>query len=470
MARNYRRDPFLDHLDRMRVVRAQHVKAAMIELKGKRVMVVGLGVSGRAAARFLAGRGAALLLADKKSDLETGALPAGEVHLGAESAAWLKGVDLVVTSPGIPRDSILLQEAQQRGISVIGELELASHFVKASIIGITGTNGKSTVTTMVGDILNAAGKNVFVGGNLGTPLIEAADRGVDALVIEISSFQLEWIEKFRAHVAIHLNLSDDHFERYRDLEDYGRAKARIFENQGAGDFAILNRDDPRVWKLRLAMRSRVIGFGLSAAPAGGDAIWSGDGQIFCDISGRKGRIGLAQFKLPGKHNLANAMAAAAAALAVGVEPIAIEEGLARFKPLSHRIEMVHEWRGIKFIDDSKGTNVGAVVEALEATNAPVILIAGGFDKGGDYAPLKKPLQEKVKLAIFIGAARDKMRAALDGATRIEVVEKLAGAVSRAAEVAVAGDTVLLSPACSSFDQFRDYAERGNLFKELVRAL
>ncbi len=442
----------------------------MMELKGKRVMIVGLGVSGRAAARFLGARGAALLLTDKKSDLTTSELPAGEVHLGFESAAWLKGVDLVVTSPGIPRDSILLREAQERGIPVIGELELASNFVKAPIIGITGTNGKSTVTTMVGDILKAAGKNVFVGGNLGTPLIEAADNDVDALVIEISSFQLEWIEKFRAHVGVHLNLTDDHFERYRDLEDYGRAKARLFENQGAGDFAILNRDDPNVWKLRLVMRSRVIGFGLSAAPAGGDAIWTGADQLFFDINGRRGRIDLAQFKLPGRHNLANAMAAGAAALAMEIEPRAIEAGLASFKPLSHRIEMVHDWRGIRFIDDSKGTNVGAVVEALEAVGAPVILIAGGFDKGGDYAPLRKPLTEKVKLAIFIGAARDKMRAALDGATRIEVVEKLADAVTRAAEVAVAGDTVLLSPACSSFDQFRDYAERGNLFKELVRAL
>jgi UDP-N-acetylmuramoylalanine--D-glutamate ligase len=470
MAGNHRGDSFLDHLDRVRAVRAQHLETSMMELRGKRVMVVGLGVSGRAAARFLGARGAALLLTDKKSDLETSELPPGEVHLGFESAAWLKGVDLVVTSPGIPRDSILLREAQQRGIAVIGELELASQFVKAPIIGITGTNGKSTVTTMIGDILRAAGKNVFVGGNLGTPLIEAAERDVDALVIEISSFQLEWIEKFRAHVAIHLNLSDDHFERYRDLEEYGRAKARIFENQGAGDVAILNRDDPNVWKLRLAMRSRVIGFGLSAAPAGGDAIWSGTDQLYFDIGGRKGRIGLAQFTLPGKHNLANAMAAAAAALAIDLEPSAIEEGLARFKPLSHRIELVHEWRGIKFIDDSKGTNVGAVVEALEAVGAPVILIAGGFDKGGDYAPLRKPLTEKVKLAIFIGAARDKMRAALEGSSRIEVVEKMAGAVARAAEVAVAGDTVLLSPACSSFDQFRDYAERGSVFQKLVRAL
>jgi len=442
----------------------------MMEIKGKRVMIVGLGVSGRAAARFLGARGASLLLTDKKTDLETSELPRGEVHLGFESAAWLKGVDLVVTSPGIPRDSILLREAVARGISVIGELELASRFTTAPIVGITGTNGKSTVTTMIGDILKAAGKRVFVGGNLGTPLIEAAEQDVDALVIEISSFQLEWIEKFRAHVAIHLNLSDDHFERYRDLEDYGRAKARIFENQGAGDFAILNRDDPNVWKLHLPMRSRVISFGLGAAPVGGDAMWPDTTVLFFDINGRRGRLDIAQFKIPGKHNLANAMASAAAALAIGVEPIAIEEGLARFKPLSHRIEMIHEWRGVRFIDDSKGTNVGAVVEALAAVSAPVILIAGGFDKGGDYAPLRKPLAEKVKLAIFIGAARDKMRAALDGATQIVAVETMADAVKRAAEVAVAGDTVLLSPACSSFDQFRDYAQRGNVFKELVRAL
>ncbi|HLI80242.1 MAG TPA: UDP-N-acetylmuramoyl-L-alanine--D-glutamate ligase [Candidatus Binataceae bacterium] len=442
----------------------------MMELKGKRVMVVGLGVSGRAAARFLSARGVSLLLTDKKTDLELSDLPAGEVHLGFESAAWLKGVDLVVTSPGIPRDSILLREAVARDIQVIGELELASHFMKAPIVGITGTNGKSTVTTMVGDIMKAAGKRVFVGGNLGTPLIEAADNDVDALVIEISSFQLEWIDKFRAHVGIHLNLSDDHFERYRDLEDYGRAKARLFENQGAGDFAILNRDDPNVWKLHLAMRSRVISFGLGTAPAGGDAMWPDTNVLFFDINGRRGRLDLSQLKIAGRHNLANAMASAAAALAMDIEPRMIEQGLASFKPLSHRIEMVHEAHGIKFVDDSKGTNVGAVIEALAAVPAPVILIAGGVDKGGDYAPLRKPLEEKVKLAIFIGAARDKMRAALDGSTRIEVVEKMAGAVKRAAEVAVTGDTVLLSPACSSFDQFRDYAERGNLFKELVRAL
>src|SRR5579862_3347535 len=203
MARDGRGDSVLDRLDRVRAGRAQHVEASMMDVKGKRVMVVGLGVSGRAAARFLSARGASLLLTDKKTDLDVSELPRGEVHLGFESAAWLKGVDMVVTSPGIPRDSILLREAAQRGIPVLGELELASRYMKAPIVGITGTNGKSTVTTMVGDILRAAGKRVFVGGNLGTPLIDAADQDVDALVIEISSFQLEWIEKFRAHVGIH---------------------------------------------------------------------------------------------------------------------------------------------------------------------------------------------------------------------------------------------------------------------------
>jgi UDP-N-acetylmuramoylalanine--D-glutamate ligase len=218
------------------------------------------------------------------------------------------------------------------------------------------------------------------------------------------------------------------------------------------------------------MRSQVVGFGFSAAPPGGHAIWPDTTVLFFDIAGRRGRLDISRFTLPGKHNLSNAMAAAAAALAMEIDPRAIEEGLARFKPLAHRIELVREWHGIRFIDDSKGTNVGAVVEALDAVSAPVILIAGGLDKGGDYAPLRQLLADKVKLAILIGSSREKMRAALDGSTKIEVVEKLADAVKRAAEAAQSGDTVLLSPACSSFDQFRDYAERGNLFKELVRAL
>jgi UDP-N-acetylmuramoylalanine--D-glutamate ligase len=460
----------LDHFDHLRPVCVEHLEASMNDLEGKRVMVVGLGVSGRAAARFLAVRGAQLVLTDRRPDAPTAGLPAAEIHLGEGDPAWLAGVSLLVVSPGVPRDSALVVEARRRGVPVIGELELASRFVAGPLVAITGTNGKSTVTTMVGEALKRAGMNVFVGGNLGVPLIEAAGREFDALVVEVSSFQLETIETFHPRVAVHLNLTDDHFERYSGLEEYGRAKARIFENQDPGDFAILNRDDRNVFALAPGLRAQVVSFGCGVPPPIGNAIWPEDGSLAFRVGERRGRIDLSGFRLPGRHNLANAMAASAAALAIGAPPDAIGAALAEFRPLAHRIEFVREWHGVVFIDDSKATNVGAVVEALEAIKPPVILIAGGMDKGGDYTPLRKPLRERVKLAILIGAARDTMRRALDGAVEIAIEPGLAEAVRLAAQVACPGDTVMLSPACSSFDQFRNYAERGEVFKELVRAL
>jgi UDP-N-acetylmuramoylalanine--D-glutamate ligase len=327
---------------------------------------------------------------------------------------------------------------------------------------------------LLGEILKASGRRTFVGGNLGTPLIEAFGGEWDVVVAEVSSFQLEWIDKFRPAVGVHLNLTDDHFDRYRDLADYGRAKARLFENQQPSDYAILNRDDPSVWKLAGSMRSHVIGFGHAHGDSGA-SVWfdhhtNAIVYEFDFDNALRGRISLEGFCLRGRHNISNAMAASAAALALGVKPTVIERAFAEFRGLPHRIELVHEKGGIAYIDDSKGTNVGAVVEAIDALAAPIILIAGGLDKGGDYAPLRRPLGEKVKLAIFNGAARDKMAAALAGATKIETVTTLAEAVERAARAARPGDTVLLSPACSSFDQFKDYAERGNVYKELVRAL
>jgi UDP-N-acetylmuramoylalanine--D-glutamate ligase len=445
-----------------------------MELAGKRVMVIGLGVSGVAAARFLASRGANLVMTDRRVDIERDQLPAGAVKLGAEDASWVDDIDLVVTSPGVPRDSVLLRAATTRRIPVIGEIELASRFLGAPIAAVTGTNGKSTVVVLLGEILKASGRRTFVGGNLGTPLIEAVDGKWDVAVVEVSSFQLEWIEKFRPKAGVHLNLSDDHFDRYKDLDDYGRAKARLFENQQTSDYAILNRDDPQVWRLAKSVRSYVIGFGYARRESGA-SIWfdepaSAIGFDFDFDDAPRGRISLKGFRLRGRHNISNAMAASAAALALGVKPEEIERALASFRGLPHRIEVVHENRGVTYIDDSKGTNVGAVVEAIDALAAPIVLIAGGLDKGGDYTPLRRPLGEKVKLAIFNGAARDKMAAALDGATRIESVATLKEAVEHAARAARPGDTVLLSPACSSFDQFKDYAERGNVFKELVRAL
>jgi UDP-N-acetylmuramoylalanine--D-glutamate ligase len=440
-----------------------------MELAGKHVMVIGLGVTGTAAARFLATRGAILTITDRRTDLDRSKLPRGTIHLGVEEAAWLRGIELVVTSPGVPRDSILIRAASEQGIPVIGEIELASRFITAPLIAVTGTNGKSTVVVVLGEIMKAAGMRTFVGGNLGTPLVDAIGGGYDVAVVEVSSFQLESIDEFRPRVGVHLNLSDDHFDRYRDLEDYGNAKARLFENQDPSDYAILNRDDPNVWKLAATMRAQVISFGH----ARGDhakSLWAEGNAIRFDLGARRGRISLENFRLKGQHNVANAMAASASALALNVEPETIERALAEFRGLAHRIEVVAEKSGVTYIDDSKGTNVGAVVEAIDALPAPIILIAGGLDKGGDYSPLLRPLHEKVRLAILNGAARTKMREALDGATTIDVVATLKDAVEHAARAARAGDTVLLSPACSSFDQFKDYAERGNVFKELVRAL
>lgn len=444
-----------------------------MELSGKRVMVVGLGVSGAAAARFLASRGATLVMTDRRVDIERGNLPPGAVKLGAEDASWLDDIELVVTSPGVPRDSILLRTATERKIPVIGEIELASRFLDVPIAAITGTNGKSTVVVLLGEILKASGRRTFVGGNLGTPLIDAVGGEWDVAVVEVSSFQLEWIDKFRPRVAVHLNLTDDHFDRYKDLEDYGRAKARLFENQHRPDFAVLNRDDPNVWKLAKSVRSWVINFSLAHPVRNSLAVWFDEKRnaIAFDFDQMKaGLISLKDFRLRGRHNISNAMAASAAALALGVKAEQIEQALAEFRGLPHRIEVVRERGGVTYIDDSKGTNVGAVVEAIDALAAPIILIAGGLDKGGDYAPLRRPLGEKVKLAIFNGAARDKMAAALEGATKIESVPTLKEAVEHAARAAQPGDTVLLSPACSSFDQFKDYAERGNVYKELVQAL
>jgi UDP-N-acetylmuramoylalanine--D-glutamate ligase len=442
-----------------------------MDVAGKRVMVVGLGVSGAAAARLLAGRGARLVMTDLQPDPAkiAAAIPSGEIHLGAEDPAWLDGVDLVVPSPGVPPSSRLLLEADRRRVPVIGELELASRYIAAPIVAVTGTNGKSTVTTMLGEIFKAAGRRVFVGGNLGTPLAEAAGGEYDAVVAEVSSYQLERTERFRPQVGVYLNLAEDHLDRYKDLDEYGRAKARLFRAQTREDWAILNRDDSRVWRLRASLSAQVMSFGLAPADSMPAIGYDGRDLLF-DIRTRHGRIDLGRTRLSGRHNVANAMAAAAAALVSGVKPRAIEAALAEFAGLPHRMEFVAERRGVSWVDDSKGTNVAAVVEALAAAQPPIILIAGGVDKGGAYEPLRAPISAKVRLLILIGAARDTMRAALGGTTEIRLAETLADAVRLASVAASGGDTVLLSPACASFDQFKNYAERGRIFQELVRAL
>jgi UDP-N-acetylmuramoylalanine--D-glutamate ligase len=443
-----------------------------MELKGKRAMVIGLGVSGIAAARLLAARGAGLVLTDRRENLADsfrGEFSDAAIHLGEENPDWLKGVDLVVASPGVPPSSPLMRAARAAKIPLIGELELASRFIDAPIVAVTGTNGKSTVVVLLGEIFRQAGYKTFVGGNLGTALADAAAGGYEIIVAEVSSYQLELTETFKPRVAIYLNLSDDHLDRYTSLEEYGAAKARIFAYQDGDDWAILNRGDPHVWRLAEKLASRVMSYG-EADPNDKPALWNDGGAIVFADGERLEQISLTEFQLPGAHNRSNAMAAAAGALAMGITPALIERALAQCRSLPHRIEPVGEKHGVTYIDDSKGTNIGAVIEALATVRAPVILLAGGVDKGGDYAPLIAPLREKVELLILYGAARDKMRAALAGSTTIAVVATLAEAVSVAASGAVPGATVLLSPACSSFDQFKDYAHRGRAFQELVRAL
>jgi UDP-N-acetylmuramoylalanine--D-glutamate ligase len=443
----------------------------MTELCGKRVLVIGLGRTGRSVARFAASRGAQLVLCEQRPDVETDGLPAGaELHAGGEDPGGLSSVDLVVPSPGVARDHPLLRRALALGIPIVSEIELASWHIRCDLVAITGTNGKSTVTTMLAEILRAGGTRVFAGGNLGVPLIEAAGNDYDVVVAEVSSFQLEWVASFRPRVGIYLNLSEDHCERYRDLNEYGEFKARLFENQRANDWAVLNRDDPRVWALAGRLKARVVSFSVCAREGEDAAVWVEDGALRFVVDDRAGSISIKGFRLPGRHNLSNAMAAAAGALAWGIAPETIGAALVKFRGLPHRLEFVCERRGVIFIDDSKSTNVDGAVAALAACAAPVIWVAGGIDKGGDYAPLRALCREKVRAAILMGPARERMLRALADTTKVKLVETLSEAVAAAANAARSGDTVLLSPACSSFDQFKDYAHRGQVFKELVTAL
>jgi UDP-N-acetylmuramoylalanine--D-glutamate ligase len=471
-----------------------------MELKGKRVMVLGLARTGCAVARFLADRGAEVLVSDCKSEADLGGeiaalggLPA-RYFLGGAEPAWLAGVDLLVPSPGVPGENSLLQEAQRRGIEILSEIELAYRFLRTPLIAITGTNGKSTTTALVGEMLKASGFTTFVGGNIGTPLIGFAGgdpstratvpgRGPSLRVVlserseskgdwqwgvaEISSFQLEWVEEFRPKVAALLNLSEDHLDRYPDFRAYCRAKERIFAAQQPGDVAVLNRDDSLVWAAKERIRSQVISFGWSPVEEG---VCAGKGEIVWRGGGNEERYSLARVKIEGVHNVENLMAATAAAKAAGAPADAIQRAIDGFPGLEHRLEFVREKNGVRYFNDSKGTNVGAVAKSLASFSVPVLLLAGGVDKGGDYRILEGEIKRTVKKLILFGAAKEKIRAALGDFTDTVVVDNLAAAIDEARRSGRPGDVVLLSPACSSFDMFRDYTDRGKQFKELVKSL
>jgi UDP-N-acetylmuramoylalanine--D-glutamate ligase len=439
------------------------------DYRDRTVLVIGYGRTGAAVSNFLVGAGARVRVSDRRPAAELGDLPADprlELRCDGEDLADLADVALVVPSPGVAADAPLLCEAVRRGIPVRSEIEVAARALAIPLLAVTGTNGKSTTTTLLGEMLRAGGERPFVGGNLGTPLIAAVGGRHSMAVVEVSSFQLEWVERFRPRVGILLNVTEDHLDRYADLDAYGATKLRLFARQTAEDVAILNGGDPWIRRHATALHAATLWFGAGE----GVALRADAAAIRMRLDGREEVYPLAQVALTGAHNRENMMAAIAAARAVGIAPAAVQQALEAFHGLPHRIELVCERDGVRWIDDSKGTNVGALIKSLEGHEHSVVLLAGGIDKGGDYGLLTEPVRRAVKRAILFGAAREMLARTLGGATEIELVDSLAEAVTRAAAAAARGDTVLLSPACASFDMFRDYADRGRQFQALVHAL
>jgi len=439
------------------------------------------------ASRLLQAAGAKVTIADAKDEAQLADVLARldrtglTVRTGADYGSSLQETDLVVISPGVPSQSPLLQAVRGRGVPVIGELELASWFLKAPVIAITGTNGKSTTVTLIGEMLKRSGKHAFVGGNLGTPLSEAARATFqpggatpyEYIVAEVSSFQLETIRRFRPWCASVLNITTDHMDRYETPADYVAAKARIFENQTADDRALLNLDDERVAAMRPSIRARVMGFSrseLAGRGVGEGIAWDGK-RVIATFTGRTEAVcRREEIRLPGSHNLANAMAAVAVSLACRCPMATIREALRDFPGIEHALEAVRERRGVKFVNDSKGTNVDAVLKALESFEEPIVLIAGGRDKGGDFERLREAVRRRVTHLILIGEAAPRLHEVLRECRQIIRAPSLRAAVEEAAMVATAGSVVLLSPACASFDMFADYQDRGRQFKQLVNEL
>jgi UDP-N-acetylmuramoylalanine--D-glutamate ligase len=448
-----------------------------LELTHKKVLVIGLGKTGIATARFAASRGAVVTVTDEKPQAELqealGAL-AGlslRILMGGADPAIVDGMDLIVPSPGVPPFNPLLREAEKRGIPVISEIELAFRFLRVPVIAITGTNGKTTVTTLIGHILAKAGKRVFVGGNIGSPLIGYVGGPQDDewAVIEMSSFQLQRIETFRGHVAILLNVAPDHLDYHADYAEYRHAKERIFANQQAGDLAVLNADEAESAALAGRLTARVAFFSTTSDSDEGMSLTGS--KLTYRVGGREiETYPASMIRIPGRHNVENVMAAVMASRYAGCTPGAIVEAVASFTGLAHRIELAGEKGGVVFYDDSKGTNVSAVVRALEAFEAPVILLLGGRDKNGDFETLEPLIRRHVKEMILFGEARERIGARIGGFVKTQSAPTMSEAVQIAWEHALPGDVVLLSPGCASFDEFRSYAHRGDVFKETVRGL
>ncbi|MEE9554653.1 MAG: UDP-N-acetylmuramoyl-L-alanine--D-glutamate ligase [candidate division Zixibacteria bacterium] len=439
-----------------------------IDLRNKRISIIGAGRSGTAVAEVVRSSGGIPFVSDsgecnreKVSRLEKMGI---DFECGRHSSKVYK-CDFMVVSPGVPSNADIIIKARSIGLTVWPEVELAYRICKGKVIGITGSNGKTTTTTLIGEILRRGGKEVAVCGNIGSPFIaSAADISPDGFaVVELSSFQLELIEDFEAHVAVFLNITPDHLDRHGDFKSYFAAKTRIFENQEADDFAVVNYDDSILREKGDIIKSRISWFSTSEQVPNG--IWGDtDGDL---IVGGKAVIKSNELKIKGTHNLSNACAATGAALNVGVKINDIAEALKSFPGVEHRLEPVRLIGGVSFINDSKGTNVDSVRWALLAVSAPVILIAGGKDKGGDFSALNELIAEKVKAVILIGLAARKILKEWESITKCVSAGDMNDAVRIAFDLTIEGDTVLLSPGCASFDMFENFEHRGRVFKTAV---
>jgi UDP-N-acetylmuramoylalanine--D-glutamate ligase len=454
-----------------------------MELHGRKVLVVGMGRTGIASVRFLLKHGALVVATDSNASLKTEEdVKALEekgcaLRLGEHRVEDFLEADLIVISPGVALDLPPLGQAVRAGKTVIGEVEMASRFLSCPLVAVTGSNGKTTTVSLIQAMLEGAGIRHWVGGNIGRPLTDLLLEGSGkdeekprVIVAEISSFQLETIRSFRPWIAAWTNLSEDHLDRYPSMEAYGEAKFRIFMNQTARDYAIVPSRDRWLEERRTGLAAQLLRFGTPGEELpeicleGGRIHWRGPGHE----SGESYET--ARIRLPGCHNIENMMVALGVARLCGAPPRVVQHVMDTFEGLEHRLEFVEEIRGVAFYNDSKGTTVDSVVRALDSFSRPVLLLGGGKDKGGEFVPLRDPLHNHVRKLFLFGEAAGRMERELEGAVEIERVKDLEQAVSRAWEHARPGEVVLLSPACSSFDMFRDYEDRGNQFKRSVRSL
>lgn len=438
------------------------------------MLVVGLAKSGVAASLFLRERGAEVVATDAKAESEldvAGLKEHGVIIRAGEAGPAVEGFDLIVTSPGVPVNAPVLERARRHGIEVIGEIELASRFLQGKIIAITGSNGKTTTTALVGDVIRKGGKRAVVGGNIGTPAISLVPQTTPEtfVVLEVSSFQLETIAKFRPHIAVVLNITPDHLDRHGSMEAYVAAKARIFENQSVSDFAVLNYDDPTCREMAQKLDAPVVCWFSRTSEIERGAFVREQRILWRDAQGEREIMPVSDIPLKGAHNLENVLAAVAASVLAGCEIAGIARGVREFKAVEHRLEFVANIGGVQYFNDSKATNVDATIKALESFPANIHLILGGKDKGSDYTVLLPLVRERVKRVYTIGAAAEKIESHLRG-TDVVRAGTLPEAVRLASANASPGDVVVLAPACASFDQFQNYEHRGRTFKELVRAL